>query len=283
MVERQHGAAGDQRECGCLRFRCGPDSGYDASSEDGGAESLRHTLKFATRIVPMHRRYGRPVVAFWILMALAALAAVGDWVAVATENRRLEYVAKPAVLSALVLAAAVIPLGHTDLVDRRWWFAAALAFCLAGDVFLMLPRDLFIPGLAAFLVGHVLFIVGLLQPPSPPGLPPFTFSVVGLIVASVAVVGAECVPGTLLLRSLVTSGQNALLAPVCVYVVAIATMVVLAVNVGVTAAAVGSVLFLVSDTLLAWNRFVRPVPSGPLGVHVTYHLAQGLLVLSLLH
>jgi alkenylglycerophosphocholine/alkenylglycerophosphoethanolamine hydrolase len=101
--------------------------------------------------------------------------------------------------------------------------------------------------------------------------------------ASVAVVVVECVPGTLLLRSLVTSGQRELLAPVCVYVAAIATMVVLAVNVGVPAAAVGSVLFLVSDTVLAWNRFVRPLPAGPVAVHVTYHLAQGLLVLSLLH
>ena len=64
---------------------------------------------------------------------------------------------------------------------------------------------------------------------------------------------------------------------------AIATMVVLAVNVGVGAAAAGAVLFLVSDTVLAWNRFVRPFPSGPVAVHVTYHLAQGLLVLSLLH
>jgi hypothetical protein len=43
------------------------------------------------------------------------------------------------------------------------------------------------------------------------------------------------------------------------------------------------VLFLVSDTVLEWNRFVRPVRSGPVAVHITYHQAQGLLVLSLLH
>jgi uncharacterized membrane protein YhhN len=60
-------------------------------------------------------------------------------------------------------------------------------------------------------------------------------------------------------------------------------MVVLALNVGVAAAAVGAGLFLGSDTLLAWNRFVRPVRYGPVGIHVTYHLAQGLLVLSLVH
>jgi len=97
------------------------------------------------------------------------------------------------------------------------------------------------------------------------------------------VVAVESVPGAILLRSLVTARHEALVAPVCVYTAAIATMVVLAVNVGVVAAAVGSALFLVSDTLLSWNRFVRPIPSGTLAVHATYHLAQGLLVISLLH
>jgi len=227
--------------------------------------------------------YTASVVAFWILMALAGAAAVVDWVAVGSGNRRLEYAAKPAVLGALVAAAAVLPLDHTDLVARRWWFVAALACCLVGDVLLMLPGNLFVPGLAAFLVGHGLFIVGLLQPPAPPGVPPFSFAVTGLVAAAVVVVAVESVPGAILLRSLVTARHEALVAPVCVYTAAIATMVVLAVNVGVVAAAIGSVLFLVSDTLLSWNRFVRPVPSGPVAVHVTYHLAQAFLVVSLLH
>jgi alkenylglycerophosphocholine hydrolase len=223
------------------------------------------------------------VPAFWILMAVAAAAAPVDWVAVATDRARLEFVAKPAVVAALVAAAAVIPVDRTDLVDRRWWFVGALACCLVGDVLLMLPRDLFVPGLAAFLVGHALFIGGLLQPPSPAGVPPFSFSLPGLGVAVLAVAACEAVPATVLFRSLASRGPRNLIPPVAVYVGAIATMVVLAVNVGVPAAAVGAVLFLVSDTVLAWNRFVRPVRSGPLAVHVAYHLAQGLLVLSLLH
>lgn len=34
----------------------------------------------------------------------------------------------------------------------------ALLFSLAGDVFLMLPGNYFIPGLASFLVAHVFYI-----------------------------------------------------------------------------------------------------------------------------
>jgi hypothetical protein len=39
----------------------------------------------------------------------------------------------------------------------------------------------------------------------------------------------------------------------------------------------------VSDTVLALDRFARPLPNAKLMVHVPYHLAQGLLVLSLVH
>jgi len=221
------------------------------------------------------------VTAFWILMGLAAVAAIVDWVAVAREDARLEYVAKPAVLTLLTVAAAVLPPTHTDLVDRKWWFVAALACCLVGDVLLMLPRDLFVPGLLAFLVGHVLFIVGLLQPPSPAGTPPFAFSTTGLVVASLVAVAYGAVPATLIFRALARDGSGVLIAPVAVYLVAILTMAVLAANVGVPAAATGAALFVVSDTVLALGRFVRPLPHGDVAVHVTYHLAQGLLVLSL--
>jgi len=223
------------------------------------------------------------VTAFWILVGVATAAAVIDWVAVARDHRRLEFLAKPAVLVALTLAAAVLPDSHTDLVARKWWFVAALACCLLGDILLMLPRDLFVPGLVAFLAGHALFIMGLLQPPVPAGTPPFSFSTSGLVAAGLAIAVASAWPVTLIYRSLFHGGHRQLLVPVTVYLSAIATMFVLAANVGVIAATVGAALFVASDTVLALNRFVRPTPHGNVVVHVTYHLAQGLLVLSLIH
>lgn len=76
-------------------------------------------------------------------------------------------------------------------------------------------------------------------------------------------------------------GRVLWLDPVCLYMAAILTMVVLAANVGRPAAAFGAVCFLASDSLLATDRFVRPLRQGTLLVHVTYHLAQVLLVISL--
>ena len=41
----------------------------------------------------------------------------------------------------------------------------------------------------------------------------------------------------------------------------------------------GAVLFFLSDTLLAWNRFVTHLPNAKLQVRVTYHSGQLLIVL----
>lgn len=228
---------------------------------------------------------------------MAGGAAALDWIAVAGRGpggpgepgetgaggiRRLEYAAKPTVLVAMTAAAATIPASAIDLVDRRWFFVAALACSLVGDVLLMSSGDRFVGGLLAFLVAHMLFIVGLLQPPAPPGVPPFAFSTTGLTVSVVVVVLVESVPGRVLIRALGAGGHRTLIAPVCLYIGALVTMVVLATNVGVPLAALGAVSFLLSDTLLAVDRFVRPLPRGTLAVHVSYHVAQGLLVLSLL-
>ena len=104
-----------------------------------------------------------------------------------------------------------------------------------------------------------------------------------LAVALLLVLGAAALPAFWIFRSLVRDGHRQLVGPVAVYLVAIATMAVLACNVGVPAAAVGALMFVVSDTVLAVNRFVRPLRHGDVTVHVTYHLAQALLVLSLVH
>lgn len=223
---------------------------------------------------------GGRVTAFVGLMAVAAAAAVLDWVAVGTATRPLEYGAKPAVLGALVVAAASLPADRLVSVDRRVWFVAALVGCLVGDVLLMLPQDRFVPGLAAFLAGHLLYIGGFLQPPVGAG-PAFSWSGAGLAATLAVVVASEAVPAGLVLRALVDRGQRVLVAPVAVYMAAIVTMVTLACNSGSAVAATGAVLFLVSDTVLAVDRFVAPLRRGTLVVHITYHLAQGLLVLSL--
>jgi len=148
----------------------------------------------------------------------------------------------------------------------------ALLASLIGDVLLMLPMDLFVGGLAAFLVAHVAYIVGFIVGGLHVGP-----VVLGLVLAAL---GAVTVGRRLLAG--VAESAPAMSLPVTAYMTVISTMLVVAVGSGLWRAAVGAVLFYVSDALIGWNRFVRPAPGGDTAVMVTYHLGQILLVLSLI-
>jgi uncharacterized membrane protein YhhN len=199
------------------------------------------------------------------LLGMAAVFAVADWVAVARGSKGLEYVAKPAATLLLVgVASALVPEDET----RRAWFVLALVLSLAGDVFLMLPRNLFVAGLASFLLGHVAYIAGF-------GLGEAWPWIAGVAVVALAV-------GTPILRALLARGEKQLVGPVVAYMAVISVMVACAIGTGDAVAIAGAVLFMASDSLIAWNRFVRPLAWAPVTIMVTYHLAQAGLVLSLL-
>lgn len=206
--------------------------------------------------------------ASWALLAAAGVLAAMDWLAVADRLDRLEYFAKPAAMIALIgVALTLTP--HDDA--RRWAFVVALTLSLLGDVFLMLPRDFFVPGLASFLVAHVAYIVGLRIGAS--DLRPLVLSAIPVVVASSLL-------GSRIIRSL-RDRHAELVPPVAAYIGVIAVMVASALATGEPLAAFGAVLFMASDSLIAWNRFVVLVPWAPVTIMVTYHLAQALLVLSL--
>jgi len=62
----------------------------------------------------------------------------------------------------------------------------------------------------------------------------------------------------------------------------IGAMLATALAVGNPLAAAGAGLFVASDSMIAWNRFVAPVPKASLLIMITYHLGQAGLVASLL-
>src|SRR5260370_36234881 len=95
--------------------------------------------------------------AAWGAFALGAVASAGDLVSILRHDRRLEYASKPAVMVLLIAAAALL---HPASQGERALFVIALVLGLAGDVFLMLPDDYLIPGIAAFLAGHLAYAAG---------------------------------------------------------------------------------------------------------------------------
>lgn len=207
--------------------------------------------------------------AAFLLLALALVAACGDWVAVQQGHKVLEYVCKPLTMVLLVGAALALD-PHDDAV--RTWFVVALVLCLIGDVVLMLPQDLFVFGLASFLLGHIAYIVGM----HVDGVEGGRF-----LIGIVLVMAVLAVLGTVILRGVRAGPEPRLAGPVVAYMFVISAMVASAIGVGHVSGIAGAGLFYVSDALIAWNRFLRETRHGRLAIIITYHLAQIGLVLSL--
>ncbi len=201
--------------------------------------------------------------------ALAAISSAGDLVSILRHDKRLEYATKPAVMVLLIAAAALL---HPASEGERALFVVALVLGLAGDVFLMLPDDYLIPGIAAFLAGHLAYAAGFRFA---------GFALVGLVAGLVLVFATA---GLFLRRILlaVESGERAhLRTPVIAYAIVISLMTVSATASGNLVAAAGGLLFFFSDVIFAWYRFVKPVAWGqPVNI-VMYQAGQALLVLSL--
>lgn len=207
-----------------------------------------------------------------------ALAAVAVLVAVlAIRAHYLEdrqrwqvYAFKPlATLLILALALSLSPARP----DYQWAIAAGLVLSTAGDVFLMLPRDRFVAGLASFLLAHLCYLRAFsIEVPFGAGLLlwlPF-FVAGGMVVALVW-------PGL----------KPALRGPVVVYVIVIAAMAGQATgrwyaagSAVALAAAVGAGLFVVSDAVLAIDRFRWPFRAARAVTLSTYWAAQLLIAIS---
>ncbi len=215
---------------------------------------------------------------------MAGVAAVVDWWAVSARtdplHRRVQFAAKPAVLVALIGVAVTL---RTPEPVLRGWFLAGLAFCLAGDVFLMLPGERpqwFGAGLGAFLFGHVCFLAGFAEAGAPLRTAVIVFAVVAV---------AAAFPAVPIVRGAVRQTGAAIAGPLVVYMAALAAMAGAAWSLGLhripggrnVFLIAGGTLFVVSDTVLAMDRFVRRLPGGDVLVHITYHLAVAALVVGL--
>jgi len=210
----------------------------------------------------------------------AAGATLGGWLAgsgVADGWRWLHWICKPL---ATVLILALAWRTRPALSPRyRRRVLAGLGFALLGDVLLMLPGDLFVPGLAAFLLGHIAFLAAWLDDSRLAVRP------LGLLACLLAALGLLC-----LLWHYVASPLR---VPVVVYALVLATMAGQAIGrarhhmiVGdalapaARCAALGALLFMASDSLLAWDRFRHALPLATLWILGTYYPAIGLIAWS---
>jgi uncharacterized membrane protein YhhN len=192
-----------------------------------------------------------------------------------TDHRMVEYVSKPA-STLLVIAIALLSLGQPGAVPAyTWLIVLGLVLSLGGDVSLMLRTNRwFLIGLVLFLLAHVAYSIAFT---ARSGFRPADW-IAALVLAALGVgIYAYLRPGLGRMRG-----------PVVVYLAVILFMVSRAVSTlwgGTFSAgqawliAAGAVLFMLSDLLLAVNRFRRPFKAEAYGLYL-YYGGQLLIALS---
>jgi uncharacterized membrane protein YhhN len=213
---------------------------------------------------------------FNLFYIIAVVTAVVDWIALAGPKKRVDYFAKPGVIIALLIWLAL----NGNLSGHLIWFFIGLLFSLAGDVFLLLPKEQFKAGLVSFLFVQVAYTIGFNDTLPPVNLASFSIFIIIAITA--------CQIFRSISTGLERSNNSKMKVPFLIYSITISLMVLSACltlvkedwNAGPALfVSGGAVLFFLSDTLLTWNRFVTPLPNAKLQVRVTYQSGQLLIVL----
>lgn len=143
-----------------------------------------------------------------------------------------------------------------------------LVFCMIGDYTL----QWFLIGLSSFLIGHIFYIFAFLST-NERQVP--TWAKIVLLVYGVSM--AVWIAGTVF-----SSGEVVLGIAVIAYISVILTMGWTAIRTGSKFATFGALLFILSDSYLAINKFVMPLPFSHEVIMLTYYGAQILIALSIL-
>ena len=205
-----------------------------------------------------------------VLTVLAFVSAILT-IAAAYQHRRLtHYLFKPLTIVFIILIA--LEAKHATSPFYRQTIIAGLLFSLAGDIFLMLPQDRFIPGLVSFLAAHVFYIAA------------FTHESGGAL--SFWTLIPFLIYGSLMMRVL-WPHLGKMRLPVILYMLAILMMGwaaadrrILTGQEGSLLAFLGAILFIASDSFLALDKFRGRFRSAQLLILSTYFTAQWLIALS---
>ncbi len=219
-----------------------------------------------------------------IMTALVGAAFLLDWLAITFNWIRVKPLSKPLAMS-LVIIWTLNAVGP-EIGLLVFVLISAQVFGLAGDIFMLFPQGWFLWGLAAFLLGHLFYLalIGMIvfDHISKRMVGPISawvvFSSIGLWVLIMSafywVFRVEVNP----LRS-----ARRLWAASQVYAFVLSGLMVAAFLLVIHLPderglqwllPIGGGLFLLSDFLLAYDRFINRIHQGQLWVRITYHLAQ---------
>ena len=209
-----------------------------------------------------------------LALAFFAVVLAADLVFTAGGLQDLRIISKPLI----VLSLLAYFLLRTKQVSSslKNWVVGALVFSWLGDVLLLFEsRDslYFILGLSAFLLAHVAYIIFFNQLRRAEGIPIKPLLFLPVLVYYIGLI------------SLLYANLGGMTLPVVVYGAVISTMLAMALHLKALKDSVagalfllGAALFVLSDSLLAVNKFLQPFAGAGLLIMLTYGLAQFFIV-----
>jgi uncharacterized membrane protein YhhN len=213
------------------------------------------------------------VVDFLFLLTLLLMGL--EWFVVATRQTRLRIITKPAPMVSLILWFTLVGKWQGGLT----WFGLALVFSLLGDIFLLFPFRFFLPGLIAFSLAQIFYIIG------------FNLTAVemtaGIWLISIIILLGAFFDFAPIIRKVSNQPSRYKLLPSVVFYALIITLMLVSAwltlarpgwnGSAIILVILGASLFYISDSLLAREKFIGPAKFGGLAVMVTYLLAQLLI------
>lgn len=193
-----------------------------------------------------------------------------------SELAHLHYFSKPLI----VISLLIFFFSQSRILDKpiKILMLLALLFSLIGDVALLFDTInplYFIVGLASFLIAHIMYVLVFLKQRD---LKKSPLVFIGLMLIYAA-----------FLFYMVNDGLGDLLIPVIVYMIVILSMSTSAfirqkhLNLkSYNWVFVGALLFMLSDSILALNKFYQPNELSSIFIMLTYALAQYCIVIGIL-
>ncbi len=207
----------------------------------------------------------------YILTLLVFISAIFCIRAKYNKSQNQFLIFKPLTLLLIILIAISFP-----AVDVKYkiFIVSGLLFSLVGDILLVFPESYFKKGLIAFLIGHLCYIIAFIISD---GIH-FTYWIFFPIALA----------GVIYLRYILPN-SGTMKFPVGIYIIVIAIMGWLAIerfnslpSFGTFLAGLGAIIFMISDAVLALNKFRKSFFSAEFIILITYYVAQWLLALSVI-
>lgn len=194
-----------------------------------------------------------------------------------TETLQIaHYIAKPAIVISLIFLFIKTSGDLSKSIKRITLLA--LGFSVLGDILLMFvdqSAHFFTVGLLAFLLAHVMYILMFLKHRNKQK------SIIGFVILLLVYASG--------LFYLLKDGLGDMLLPVVIYMIIILSMATTAFlrkgivnSYSYNLVFIGAIFFMISDSILALNKFYEPLPFSNISIMLTYALAQFLIVIGIL-